>query len=258
MSELTVPLDLIERVRMVLRRDLKLPTDMPLEEDTPLFGGEFDLDSLDALMLVASVEKEFGVKIPNEAVGREILQSVGSLAEYVAQRLASGNTEEREAKGASGGAAPAADVDLDAMLAGLPHGPAFRFITRLVAVTPGERGEAVWELSGREPLFEGHFPGRPVVPGVLIGEAMAQLSGIVGAGASGADGNGAPAGGSKPVVGSISQLDVRFRRMVEPPATIRLTSRLLETRDELYRFEAAAMLADGSVFAEGHVTLRLG
>src|SRR5947208_7022997 len=75
--------DILARVKTIMRRDLKLGPDLPIPDDMPFFGGEADIDSLDVLLLLSSVEKEFGIKIPNEAVGRQVFQSVGSLADYL-------------------------------------------------------------------------------------------------------------------------------------------------------------------------------
>lgn len=61
----------------------------------------------------------------------------------------------------------------------LPHGNEFRFITRLVALNPGVDGAAEYVPDGSEPWFKGHFPGNPLVPGVILIEAAAQLAGIV-------------------------------------------------------------------------------
>jgi len=72
-----------ERIKALLRRDLKLGEDAEVRDDTPLLGGEFDLDSLDVLLLVTSIEKEFGIKIPNEAVGQDAFANVTTLARFV-------------------------------------------------------------------------------------------------------------------------------------------------------------------------------
>ena len=61
----------------------------------------------------------------------------------------------------------------------LPHGPEFRFLDRLVALRPGESGEAEYRVRGDEPFLRGHFPGQPIFPGVLLVEAAAQLAGVV-------------------------------------------------------------------------------
>jgi 3-hydroxyacyl-[acyl-carrier-protein] dehydratase len=61
----------------------------------------------------------------------------------------------------------------------LPHGPEFRFIDRLIDLTPGERGLAEYQVRGDEPFLRGHFPGHPLMPGVILVEAGAQLAGVV-------------------------------------------------------------------------------
>lgn len=64
-------------------------------------------------------------------------------------------------------------------LAFLPHGPEFRFVDRLTALEPGVRGEGTYTVRGDEPFLRGHFPGDPMMPGVLLVEAAAQLAGVV-------------------------------------------------------------------------------
>ena len=70
-------------------------------------------------------------------------------------------------------------VDLEAALRSLPHGPDFRLLDRLVSLTPGKAGEAEYRVRGDEPFLRGHFPGQPLMPGVLLLEAAAQLAGVV-------------------------------------------------------------------------------
>lgn len=64
-------------------------------------------------------------------------------------------------------------------LALLPHGPEFRFVDRLTSLEPGIRGAAEYTVRGDEPFLRGHFPGDPMMPGVLLVEALAQLAGVV-------------------------------------------------------------------------------
>jgi 3-hydroxyacyl-[acyl-carrier-protein] dehydratase len=61
----------------------------------------------------------------------------------------------------------------------LPHGPEFRFIDRLLVLDPGKHGVGEYRLRGDEPFLRGHFPGQPLMPGVLLIEAAAQLAGTV-------------------------------------------------------------------------------
>jgi 3-hydroxyacyl-[acyl-carrier-protein] dehydratase len=95
----------------------------------------------------------------------------------------------------------------------LPHCPPFLFVTDVREVVPGVRASASWTLTGDEPFFAGHFPGRPTLPGVLQVEALAQ----VGALAVLADQRYA---GKLPLFGGIDK--ARFRRQVVPGDTLEL------------------------------------
>jgi len=70
-------------------------------------------------------------------------------------------------------------ADLIQALSSLPHGSEFRFIDELVELVPGASATAVWKLKGDEEFLRGHFPGAPLMPGVLMIEALAQLGGIL-------------------------------------------------------------------------------
>ena len=61
----------------------------------------------------------------------------------------------------------------------LPHGAEFRFIDRLLALDPGIAGAGEYQVRGDEPFLRGHFPNQPLMPGVLLLEAAAQLAGTV-------------------------------------------------------------------------------
>ncbi|MEX0746277.1 MAG: phosphopantetheine-binding protein [Phycisphaeraceae bacterium] len=247
MADSQLQSDLAERVRTILRRDLRLGPDAKIEDDTPLMGGDFALDSLDMVMLVTSVEKEFGVKIARAEQGSQAFKSVGSLVAFLQEQAGRPTTVSATPPDAAAAGSKAAHVDLDRLLAGLPHGEPFRFVTRLAELTPMQQGRAEWELSGDESFFAGHFPQRPIVPGVLIGEALAQLSGLV----------GAPVSTDEAQSGELAHVDVRFRRAVAPPATLVLHSRLSGTVVPIQHFEVRAEL-DGEVVAEGRLSLKRG
>src|SRR3954469_19206127 len=114
-ADVTDPL-IVERVKAILRRDLKLGA-APIADDMAFFGGDVDMDSLDILLLVTSIEKEFGIKVPNAAVGREVFESVATLTHFVRQQQK------------APGAGMLAVVDY---LARLPHQPPFRFVSKIV------------------------------------------------------------------------------------------------------------------------------
>jgi 3-hydroxyacyl-[acyl-carrier-protein] dehydratase len=67
---------------------------------------------------------------------------------------------------------------MDPLSLGLPHRPPFIFIDEVEKLEAGLQAEARKQFGGEEPFFQGHFPGNPIVPGVLLAEAMAQTAGI--------------------------------------------------------------------------------
>jgi 3-hydroxyacyl-[acyl-carrier-protein] dehydratase len=227
------PLDpvLLQRVKDILRRDLKLGPDVAIDDDMPLFQGAIDIDSLDLLLVVASLEREFAVKIPSEAVGESTFRTVATLVRYVQGH--------RDAVAAPVPATPPPANPLDA----LPHADPFRFVTRLVAVAPDDHARAVWTVTGAEPFFAGHFPGRPIVPGVLIAEALAQAAGLVSASPDG--------------TGKLAHVDLRFDHSVVPPADVQLDVRLVRKVVQLRQFDVTATVA-GRVVARGSLALQLG
>jgi 3-hydroxyacyl-[acyl-carrier-protein] dehydratase len=228
-SRLISASEILPRVQTILRRDLKLGDSAPIPPDMPFFGSDMDLDSLDILLLVTSVEKEFGVKIPSSEIGKEVFQNVTTLTDYIANNV--GKSVDAPVPPSNQTADP---------LAHLPHREPFRFVSSVSDVKPGESAEGTWSVTGSEDFFRGHFPGNPIVPGVLIAEALAQLSGIA----------GAAAGKS----GMLAHADVRFEQPVKPPATIVLRSRRSGAHGAMELFEVSASVGD-VVVAQGSITL---
>ena len=220
--------DLIDKIKTILREDLKLGPNADVPDTMPLIGGPADLDSIDVLLLVSTIEKKFGFKIPNEAVGRSAFDSVASLARFVQAN-----------RDAASGVAPAITTPSQDWLARLPHGPEFLFLTRVDDVRPGESATGVWDVRGSEAFLIGHFPGRPLVPGVLMTEAMAQLAGL-----AAADGRG----------GMLAHADVRFLATVVPPAAIALRAVVKGTVQNARLCEVEAVVA-GKVVARGTIAL---
>ena len=234
MPQIVSPPEIAQKIREMLRRDLKLGNTISLADDMALVGSTMDLDSLDILLLVTNIEKEFGIKIASQDVGKQAFSTVGALIAFVQTRCA--------ASAAASPAAPSAPAGSADYLALLPHRDPFRFLSRVVKIEPGVAGEAVWSLSGSEAFFAGHFPGSPLVPGVLIAEALAQLSGIVGVAEKEA------------TRGKLAQVDVRFEASVVPPAEIVLQSKLVRTVGNLKQFEVLATCS-GTPAARGTLAI---
>lgn len=136
-----------------------------------------------------------------------------------------------------------------AILDALPHRPPFRFLSAVTELRPGECGSAVWRVRGDEAFLAGHFPGGPLVPGVLITEALAQLSGLVAFFRP-----DERAAGASPPRAKLVHVDVRFKEAIAPPAEILLTSRMCEAVGVFRQFEVEATCRD-SVAARGRITL---
>ncbi len=139
----------------------------------------------------------------------------------------------------------------------LPHRPPFRFVSRLVDLRVGVSGEAIWTLDGREAFFAGHFPGRPIVPGVLISEALAQVSGLVAGGAQ-ASKDSAPEKdhAASAVAGRLAHIDIRFHESVSPPVEISLISKQTRVFGSLYQFDVQARVGETTI-ARGRLAVSL-
>lgn len=133
----------------------------------------------------------------------------------------------------------------------LPHGEPFRFLTRVVSIVLGEEGAAEWDLSGDEDFFRGHFPDDPIVPGVLLTEAAAQLCGLI-----------APAPPQLLARGQgqsalrLAQSNMKFPSAARPPTTVLVHARMVRLVGPLSLLSVRAE-SDSVVVAEGSITLAL-
>ena len=124
----------------------------------------------------------------------------------------------------------------------LPHRYPFLLVDRVVELVDGVRVVAVKSVSANEPFFQGHFPGRPLMPGVLVCEALVQAGGLLACCST----DGVPEGRGVVLVGLEH---VRFRRRVVPGDQLRLEVELLHKHRPLWRLKGLARV-DGRVAAE--------
>lgn len=142
-----------------------------------------------------------------------------------------------------------ASMDREEIKEYLPHREPLLLVDRILEMEKGQRVVAERDVREDEPWFEGHFPGYPVFPGVLIVEAMAQAAGVLAFWTEGSKGEGAA---------YFTSIDkVRFRKPVVPGETLRLELDLIRRRGKLWRFQGHAYV-DGQLVAEGEVQALMG
>lgn len=141
---------------------------------------------------------------------------------------------------------PTPPLDIAAILEALPHRYPFLLVDRVVELEPGVRIAAVKNVTYNEPFFQGHWPGRPIMPGVLIIEAMAQAAGVlVGLGAG------------KRCEALLASLDgVKLRRPVVPGDQLRLEAGSIRSRGRAVEVKALARV-ENRVVAEARIRFML-
>ena len=129
-------------------------------------------------------------------------------------------------------------IDIHEILELLPHRYPFLLIDRVIEMELGKSLVALKNVTINEAYFMGHFPNRPVMPGVLILEAMAQAGGILAYKTSGAR----PKDGVLHYFAGIDH--ARFRRIVEPGDQLRLEVKVLRAKRDIWKLEGAAFVGD--------------
>ena len=131
---------------------------------------------------------------------------------------------------------------------GLPHRPPFVFVREILRCDPGLSVEAATSFASDDPMFAGHFPGNPLVPGVILTEALAQTAGIAAA-------SGYP-DETKPLFLLSAIRGMKFFRAVRPEERIDLRAEKLAQVDDLVQFKVEASVK-GVRVAEGQLVLSM-
>jgi 3-hydroxyacyl-[acyl-carrier-protein] dehydratase len=141
-------------------------------------------------------------------------------------------------------------IEIKEIMAILPHAYPFLLVDRILEIEPGKRVVGIKNVTYNEPFFPGHFPGRPIMPGVLIIEAMAQTAGILVF-------NSLPQEDRKKNVFFLGIDNVRFRKPVIPGDQLRMELEITRHRQSIWGFKGKT-LVDGNLVAEGDLLAMLG
>ncbi|HYG29904.1 MAG TPA: 3-hydroxyacyl-ACP dehydratase FabZ [Allosphingosinicella sp.] len=137
-------------------------------------------------------------------------------------------------------------LDFRRVMAALPHRYPMLLVDRVESLTIDRSISAIKAVTINEPFFQGHFPGRPIMPGVLIVEALAQAAGVLAVESLGLAGAGK-------LVYFMAIEGAKFRAPVEPGVLLRLEVEFVQKRATVCKFAGRA-LVDGKVVAEASFT----
>jgi 3-hydroxyacyl-[acyl-carrier-protein] dehydratase len=137
-------------------------------------------------------------------------------------------------------------LEIDDILKCLPHRYPFLMVDRIINIDGDESAVGIKNVSFNEPIFQGHFPGKPVFPGVLIIEAMAQTAGAI------VIAHDAAANGTKSIVLMLTIDKAKFRKPAGPGDQIEFHIKKIHRRRTVGRYEAKAIV-NGVLIAEAEV-----
>jgi 3-hydroxyacyl-[acyl-carrier-protein] dehydratase len=123
----------------------------------------------------------------------------------------------------------------------LPHGPEFRFVDRLLSLTPGKEGVGEYRVRGDEYYLRGHLPGEPILPGVLLVEAGAQVAGMVA--------QEDPANPSMPRLKLTALRAVKILGTARPGETLRIEASITGRLGQLVQAEVSAFITNTRVLS---------
>ena len=135
------------------------------------------------------------------------------------------------------------ELDIQQIMEILPHRPPFLLVDKIIACVPGKSATGIKCVTMNEPFFTGHFPGHPVMPGVLILEALAQAGAVAALSLEENKGKLALFGGVK---------HARFKRQVVPGDVLELTCELIDRRGPVGYGKAVARV-DGKIAAQAEL-----
>jgi UDP-3-O-[3-hydroxymyristoyl] N-acetylglucosamine deacetylase/3-hydroxyacyl-[acyl-carrier-protein] dehydratase len=136
-------------------------------------------------------------------------------------------------------------MEIDEIMKILPHRYPFLLVDRVLEMDPQKKIVGIKNVTVNEPFFQGHFPGHPIMPGVLIVEAMAQVGGMLLM--------GAVEDPEKKVVYFMSLDNVKFRKPVKPGDQLRFEVEMLQIRGKVCRMQGVAKV-DGAVVCEADMS----
>jgi len=145
-----------------------------------------------------------------------------------------------------GSAAAAGPLDVRRVMAALPHRYPLLLIDRVETLEPDRSIVAIKAVTINEGFFQGHFPGRPIMPGVLIIEALAQAAGVLAVESLGLANSGK-------LVYFMAIENAKFRTPVEPGVLLRLEVEFVQKRTSVCKFSGRASV-DGKLAAEANFT----
>ncbi len=128
-------------------------------------------------------------------------------------------------------------MDVNQIKQALPHRYPFLLVDRIIEMHSGKAITGIKNVTANEQFFEGHFPGKPIMPGVLQIEALAQVAGVL-VTKSGIDGN---------MVYFMSMDKVKFRKPVVPGDRLVLKVRVSHNRGKVWKFKGEAFVDDALV-----------
>lgn len=137
-------------------------------------------------------------------------------------------------------------LDIKRVMAALPHRYPMLLVDRVESLDPEKGIVAIKAVTVNEPFFQGHFPARPIMPGVLIVEALAQAAGVLAVEALGLAGTGK-------LVYFMAIEGAKFRQPVEPGVLLKLEVEFVQKRSSVCKFAGRATI-DGKLAAEASFT----